>query len=225
MSKQSDKKSRVSFDKPEEELSPLKDFYNDLDEKARKKGCSLPFLYVFMFVLLVSIIFGLFYVKRNFNIGVKYFNQAEIAGNNDGLFSKVEDELANRSVGDQVSMSFSEQELAYYMGVDEADFPLKKASLNIKTTGIILSGRTRDSYFSIPVKVIFKPAIRDGKLVVEIDQMQGSFVTLPKVIKDGLNSSVDDVINKKLSAVNNFDFKEVILKDGSLELLGVKKSI
>lgn len=223
---QKSKKAQVWVD-GDKDSNPntLSDFYSDLDKKAKKKGCSLPLLITFMLVVLAAIIFSLFYLKNNFELGLNYFNKTDLAGYGDGIVSKLDEEIKDIPAESPAVVTFTEDELSYFLGVDEKDFPLKKAKLNIKTSGIVISGRTRDSYISIPVSVVFKPVVKDGKFKIEIDTLQGSFVTLPKVIKDGLNSSIDDVVNKKSSAINNFEFRDVVLKEGTLELIGTKKSL
>jgi hypothetical protein len=136
------------------------------------------------------------------------------------LTDQVVKELSDKTSGESVSIPITESELANFMGVGTADFPLKKSSLEIKNDGVYISGRTSDSFFSFPITIVAIPKAENGKLKIELSKASSGVAVLPQSIKDALNKYFDDQISTYTSDIGRIEVKEVVLKPHEIDLLG-----
>lgn len=205
----------------------FKDFYSVKEKnKERRSCCSLPMLFIVLFLIFVFLVGGLWFIKNYSKTGFEYFKKTDTTqSENQSLFTRIDDDVKNYSDGEEIKIIITEKELEGYFGVKDAAFPLKRASLKIIPEGIEITGRTNDSFFSLPISIIAKPKAENGKFKIELDTVNSGFISLPDTIKSELNVYVDEVVNKKMSVVNNFEFTDIKVRKGEMELTGKKKAI
>lgn len=192
-------------------------FYNDLDKRRKSKRPVIIFMTLLLIALFALIIFGLWSLRNSFQ---KTGIIADKGQSESYLTDQVKTSLANTKTGDNVTVQITEVELANFIGVGTADFPIKKSTLLIKDDGIYISGRTGDSFLSFPVTIVAIPKAEAGKLKIELSKASTGMVTLPLSIKNALNDYFTDTLSTYTSDIGRIDVKEVVLKNQMMNLIG-----
>lgn len=192
-------------------------FYTELDRRRKSKRPFVWFMAILLFTLFVTIVYGLWIARNSFQ------KNGIIADENKQesyLTDKVADGLSSSKAGDSLTISITEDELANFIGVGTADFPIKKSSLKIKPDGIYISGKMGDSFLSMPVTVVAIPKAENGKLKIELSKATSGIVTLPLTLKNALNDYFGNQVDTYTSDIGRIEVKEVVLKDRIMNLIG-----
>lgn len=173
-----------------------KDFYKDVDRIRNQSCCTLPFLIVFLVIIFGLIVYGLIYIKNYTHSGIGYLarNQSSMQSS---LTDKFVDQTKNIQPGETLALEFSEVEVSQYLGISDPDFPLKKARLKIREKGIVVNGRMSDSFLALPVEICIRPKIDQGKLLLILDDIETSSVSLPKFVRDKINAYLDMIMRSR----------------------------
>lgn len=192
-------------------------FYNELDKKRRSKK---PIIILMAFLLAGIFVLAILGLKSLRNSFQKSGIIADSSTMQPYLTDEITKGLSGTKTGDSITIQISEAELADFIGVGTADFPIKKSSLLIKDDGIYISGRTGDSFLSLPVTIVAIPKAEAGKLKVELSKASTGMVTLPLSIKNALNDYFSNTLSTYTSDIGRIDVKEVVLKNQKMNLIG-----
>lgn len=163
-----------------------KEFYRELDKKKNRKNCSLPMIITLLLIIFILIIYFLLYIKNYTKIGIDYIaqNRSETQEN---LQSDFIDQTQKILPGETLILEYSDVEVSAYLGIYDDDFPLKRSSLRIEERGIIVSGRTNNNWYSLPVHTVVRPKIDGGQLTFVLDELASGSISLPKSIRDNVS--------------------------------------
>lgn len=173
-----------------------KDFYQDVDRVKNKSCCSLPVVIVILVLIFGLLVYGMFWLKNYAHLGVRYF-ALEHSQNQKDLTEGFVEKTMSMQPGENLLMDFSEVEVSQYLGIADPDFPIKKAKLRIDDQAIKISGRLSDSFFALPVEFQIRPKIDNNKLTFVLDDVSASSVSMPKFVKDKINSYLDLIMRSK----------------------------
>ncbi len=208
-------------------MSPIKkkdnlgDFYEDLDKKKFISSCSLPLIIITLVIIFLLIVWGLIWTKNNLNTNYELelpTSSYEIEDEHIGDY--FQDKFEGKESGEAIVTKIFEEEMAQFMGVDNPNFPLKKATLEIEERGIVIRGKTSDSILSFSVEVLVVPEIVDKKLELKISDANAGFVNLPATIKEALNDYIISSVNNKLNQTGNIEFSDVKSFTDYIEVTG-----
>jgi len=201
-----------------------KDFYKEIDQIKKSNCCSIWSVFVFLGLIFFALIAFFWFGRSYLNKSSLYLKiPSSHKSDTSGITGRLEYASDGLVVGESTTISFSEEELGEYLGVNSSEFPLKRASLKITQQGINVKGRTSESIFSIPLTVVLKPKAEDGKLKIEVAELESGAISLPKAIKDQMNSYLSDIINKKSDPVADFEIIEISTREKYVDVTGVKK--
>lgn len=163
-----------------------KDFYRELDKKKNRSSCSLPMIIVLLVIIFIAIIYFLLYIKSYTKTGIDYIalNRSETQAS---LQADFIDKTQKIVPGGTLILEYSDVEVSSYLGIYDEDFPLKRSNLRIEERGIIVSGRTNDNWYSLPVHTVVRPKIDGGQLTFVLDELASGSISLPKSIRDNVS--------------------------------------
>lgn len=201
-----------------------KDFYKEIDQIKKKNCCGVWSVFVLLGIIFITLIALFWFTRSYLNKSSLYLKiPSSKKSNTVGITGKLEDASGGLVVGESKTISFSEEELAEYLGINSPEFPLKRTSLSIDSDGIKVKGRTSDSIFSIPLTMVLKPKAEDGKLKIEVAELESGSISAPKAVRDQMNSYLSDIINKKSDPVADFEITEITTRDKYVDVAGRKK--
>ncbi|OQB06332.1 MAG: hypothetical protein BWY19_00324 [bacterium ADurb.Bin212] len=163
-----------------------RDFYRELDKKKNNRNCSLPMVGLLLLIIFILIIYFLVYIKNYTKIGIDYIAQNR-SETQESLQSDFIDNTKELLPGETLLLEYSEVDVSGYLGIYDEDFPLKRSSLRIEERGIIVSGRTSDNWYSLPVHTVVRPKIDGGQLTFVLDELASGAISLPKGIRDNVS--------------------------------------
>ncbi len=185
--KDSMKDTLGNSDNKEENLLKEKEFYKEIDKTKKKNCCSLPLIIIFLIIIFVGIIILLFYIKNYTKSGISYIvdsrRQSQVTLSED--FAQKTKAI---NPGDTVKIDFTEVEIAYYLGIADPDFPLKRAKLKVEDSGIVVTGKTSDSILSLPVNTVIRPKIEQQKLIFVLDELATGSISVPSSVRESVNN-------------------------------------
>jgi hypothetical protein len=79
------------------------------------------------------------------------------------------------------------------IGISDSNFPLKKASLKIKAEGIVISGKTANGFWGVPVDVLIMPISNAGKIIFNLKEIKAAGVVAPPKIADSLSPKINSL--------------------------------
>jgi len=177
--------------------------------ESHKESITLTSVFIFLgfiFVLIVGMLFYLrfsswspfsgFYLK-NISNGISFTD----------LFNK---EKAISKMATTIEMKITEDDLSKMLGLSNSDFPLKKASLKIKPEGIIISGKTANGFWGVPVDVLFVPISNNGKILFNLKEIKAAGVVAPPKIADTLSPKMNSLFySNSFSDLDKLKVKDV----------------
>ncbi len=211
---------------PQKKNDNFGEFYKDLDKKKFNSFCSLPLVIITLIIIFLLVVFGLWTLKKQIftdrNLDNNLSSSYQIEDKNIADF--ISQKIVDKEVGEKVVISIYEEELAELIEIDNVNFPLKNATLNIEERGVIIKGKTSDSILSFSVEVLFEPYINDQKqMALKVMKANAGFVNLPNSLKEKLNQYIDNSINKEIEKIDNLEFDSVKCYQDYLELTGTIK--
>ena len=209
---------------PKKKSNFTKDFYSDLDKKARGSCCSIWAIVSFLVAIFVLIIVGVWLLKTKVINDFSYIKKptSEISKSL-GMVGKLEEESKNVEVGSSVTVTFSEEDLSEFFGVQNDDFPLKNARLNSEKKGLEITGKTKNTIISLPVTVLLVPYIENFELQIRVESISSGVVSLPRSARDAIGEYLNNIIAKKSLTVANLELVDVTTREDFVDVAGTKK--
>lgn len=193
----------------DDELVP-EDEANDIIPKS---SCALWSIFLFLILFLALIIGSLFYLKtKKFSFNTKKTNQ--------NVNSIV---VPKTSIGEEVTLKLTEDQIQNAINADDANFPLKKAKVKVNTDKIVLSGKTSNNFWGVSVEVGLVPKVESGKVVFDITEIKSAGVTAPKSISDLINNNLGQYLDGLSSSIGNIEVSAVTLNSGFMTVTGIQK--
>lgn len=171
------------------------DFYSDVDKKSQ----SFSFFWIGIVVVLI-IIFSLVIslgltVKRNFSSNKKLSEESSL-----NLLSFADRMNDIRGDGHKV-LTFSREEFAVALGVEDEGFPLDNAKFDFTDKKLRLTGRMKDSLVFWPIGINISHAVLDGKY---------KFLVAPDSFE---NIIVSSETKRKIEEIFETNLNEVLIKN------------
>ena len=206
---------------PKKKKNNSGDFYEDLDKKKFNSFCSLPLVIITLVVIFLLIVWGLIWIKNNFNSNYEIdFSASSYKVEDDDIGDYFNQKFEGKTVGEVIVTKIYEEEMAQFIGVENPNFPLKKATLQIEERGIVIKGKTGESIMSFSVEVLAVPEIVDKKLELKISDANAGFVSLPASIKEALNDYIVSSVNDKLNSLENIEYTDAKSFEEYIEVTG-----
>jgi len=206
---------------PKKKKNNSGDFYEDLDKKKFNSFCSLPLVIITLVVIFLLIVWGLIWIKNNFNSNYEIdFSASSYKVEDDDIGDYFNQKFEGKTAGEVIVTKIYEEEMAQFIGVENPNFPLKKATLQIEERGIVIKGKTGESIMSFSVEVLAVPEIVDKKLELKISDANAGFVSLPASIKEALNDYIVSSVNDKLNSLENIEYTDAKSFEEYIEVTG-----
>jgi len=200
-----------------------KDFYSDLDKKRRGGCCTLWSIAIFLIIVFALIVVGVWFLKNKVIDDFSYVKKStsEISSSS-GVVGKLEEESKDTELGESITVSFSEDDLAAFFGIYNDEFPLKNANLNSKPEGIEIIGKTKNTVISLPVTVLLVPYIEEAQFQIRVESISSGVISLPKSARDAISNYMNDIIAKKSFTVSHLELVGVSTREDYLDIIGTK---
>ena len=102
----------------------------------------------------------------------------------------------------QVELKITEGELAD--GLTNSNISLYNPSVSIMPDAIYISGRTSKSILSLHVKAKVVPAVKDGKIVLDIINFESDGISAPQSIIDTASPKINQYLKEFINLPDNF---------------------
>lgn len=183
----------------------------------QRSSCSL--LAVLSVLAIIFLVF-LFLLLRMRSMDTKTIT--DIQTNTPAISSTDQSALDTKVPGEAISLRITAEKLDSAVKALK-DFPLKKPSVKIDSSKILLSGKTSNSIFGLSVDVSIVPKVSDGKISYDITEIKASGVAAPKAISDQINQNLASSLSGILPVDSSVNISEIKLSDGYLDIIGQKK--
>lgn len=190
----------------------LDGFYEELDENRFRPSCSLPFVIITLVIIFLVCLFSLIRLKNKF-VSSADFNipSSSYEIEDYDISDDIRNKFGDKNSGEVFLFDIYEDEMANYLGVDNPNFPLKNATLEIDERGLIVRGKTSEGVLSFSVEVVLVPEINEGKLEFKIKSANAGFVNMPSSLKEALNDYVVSSLNKKINSIDYIEYRSTEL--------------
>lgn len=200
-----------------------KDFYNDIDRRARNSSCGCWGIVVVLIIIFVLLVLGGWYIKNKVVASLKYIDKptSEIS-KSPGVIGKINEESASKASGDIIKVTLTDDEIADYFGTKSENFPLKSAQLNINDKGIEINGKTKNTLISMPVTIVMVPYVEEKQLKVRVESINSGVISLPKSVRDEIADYLNGIVSKKSMSTNNFELTDIKTREDFVDIFGKK---
>jgi len=178
-----------------------------------KSSCALWSIFLLLFIILLVLIGLLFYLKtKNLSLSKSKTNTASETS-----------ELVMYS-GDEVTQKFTDEQIASAIKANNANFPIKKASVRTNTEKILISGKNSNSFWGISVEAGVAPKVENGRIKFEITEIKSAGMKAPNSISDVVNNNLGQYLDGLSSSLGDIEVSKVELFDGYILITGTQKS-
>lgn len=177
-----------------------------------KSSCALWSIFLFLFIILFIIVGSLFYLKTK-----KFTASAPKVNLN------INSSQAAALPGDKVTITLTEAQIQSAINADDANFPLKKATIKVNTDKIILSGKTSNSFLGVSVEVGLVPKVDSRKVKFDITEIKSAGVTAPKTVSDLVNKNLGQYLDGLSASVGNIEVSSIQLNSGFMTVTGTQR--
>lgn len=185
---------------------------DEADNPVPKSSCALWSIFLILFIILLAIIGSLLYLKtKKFSYNAPKVN----------LNINSSEQLA--LPGEEVTVKLTEAQIQSAINTNDANFPLKKATVKVNSDKIVLSGKTSDSFWGVSVEVGLVPKVENGKVKFDITEIKSAGMTAPKSISDMVNTNLSQYLDGLSSSVGNVEVSKVELNPGFVTVTGKQK--
>lgn len=162
------------------------------DADSPKESITLTAVFIFLGFIFVLIIGMLFYLRYSSwsSFSSFYVKNLPKTTSFTDIFNK---EKAKSTTAKTVDITITEDELSKMVGLGDASFPLKKASLKITAEGIVISGKTANGFWGVPVEVLFVPFTNNGKIMFNLKEIKAAGVVAPPKISETLSPKMNSI--------------------------------
>ncbi|MCX6810304.1 MAG: hypothetical protein NTY30_01015 [Candidatus Berkelbacteria bacterium] len=190
-------------------------FFADLDKAKNKFSGFWSVAIIILLVIFIGLIIAAISLKRS-NISIA--NPAETSGNLNLSFA---DRLSSINSLGMTTLEFSGQEFVAASGASSSDFPIKDPEFILSKDNILLTGKIRDSWIPISVKVKIDAAAVDGKATFIVVPNDLENIIVYGSNKDKIESTFNQNINQVLKN-KNMIAKSLSVSDDRIEFQVVK---
>lgn len=183
----------------------------------QKSSCSLWTVFVILIIILLIFLGLIFFIKTK-----NLKPQINLSSLKNTSLSVDQSEITTKNTGDAINIRVTEIELDNVVKSTK-DFPLKKPSVKIISTKIIISGKTSDSIFGLTTEVGIVPRINDGSISFDITDIKTAGVVAPKKISDQINQNLSQYLSNLLPMTSSILVTDIKLSEGYLDVVGTKK--
>lgn len=191
-------------------------FFSELDSAKSKFTGFWSVIIIVMLIVFVGLVAVAISIKRA-NISIS--NPAETSENLNLSFS---DRLSSISSFGITTLEFSGQEFVAASGAQASDFPIKDPKFILSKDNILLTGKIRDSWIPISVKVKIHAAAVDGKFTFIVAPNDLENIVVYGSNKDKIESTFNQNINQVLKD-KNMIAKSLSVFDDRIELQVIKE--
>jgi hypothetical protein len=175
-----------------------------------KETISLTAVFIFLGFVLAMILSMLFYLRFSSWSPFSDFFHKHIS--TDISFLDIYNKQKTDSTSSNISgtdIKLTENELGQMIGIQNSDFPLKKATLVVKPEGVIVSGKTSTAFWGVPVEVTLMPKVVDGKVIFEITEIKAAGVVAPPKISGTLTTKLSTLFTTASNQINKINISNV----------------
>lgn len=185
---------------------------DEKDNPVPKSSCALWSIFLVLFVLLAAIVGSLLYLKIHkfslnapeVNLNINSAQQAPISGEN-------------------VTVKLTEEQIQDALNANDANFPLKKATIKVNTDKVVLSGKTSNNFWGVSVEVGLVPKVESGKVKFDITEIKSAGLTAPKSISDTVNQNLGQYLDGLSALAGSIEVSQVELNPGYVIIEGRQK--
>lgn len=178
-----------------------------------KSSCALWSIFLLLFIILLALIGLLFYLKaKDFSLSKPKTNT--------NINASIQ---LNSSEGEEVTLKITEEQLQGAIKADDANFPIKKATVKINTDKIILSGKTSNNFWGLNVEVSLVPKVEEGKVKFDITEIKSAGLKAPNSISDVVNNNLGQYLDGLSSLIDDIEVTDFKLEEGYITVTGKQK--
>ena len=178
-----------------------------------KSSCALWSVFLLLFIILLALVGLLFYLKTK---------DLSLSKPKTNTNVNVSIQLAS-SQGEEVTLKITEKQLQSAIKADDANFPIKKATVKINTDKIIIFGKTSNSFWGLGVEVSLLPKVDNGKVKFDITEIKSGGLKAPNSISDVVNNNLGQYLDGLSATMGDIEVSKVELFEGYLEVTGKQK--
>ncbi|MEK7096598.1 MAG: hypothetical protein AAB881_01460 [Patescibacteria group bacterium] len=166
-------------------------FYKEMDRARIGSSISLSVILFLFFIILAVGILYVVYARGVFVIDGSPLNLSSI-------WTKTSKNTPPASEGNVVRIN--EEDLGRDLKINDPSFPVKKANLTISNSGILLIGKTGESFLSLKIEIKILPKVENEKLILSIAEIKSAGVVAPKSIIDIFTPQINTILeNTKIT--------------------------
>ncbi len=192
-------------------------FFADLDRAKNKFGGFWTITVIILLIIFIGVIYFAVDLKRT-NI--------EIGNSSNNIDENIDLSFADRlsTIGSLgvTNLSFNSQEFTVASGANGSDFPLKDSQFNLSKNQIFLSGKVRDSWIPIPVKLKIDAVVTGNKFLFIVAPNDLGNIVVYGQNKNKIEQTFDQNINLVLKD-NNMIAKSLSISDNQIEFQLIKE--
>ena len=191
-------------------------FFAELDKTKNKFSGFWAFVIIVLLIIFVVLVATAINLKRaNISTSISADN---VGGNTDSSFVG---RLSSVSSVGITTVDFNSQEFLTASGADAASFPLKDSKYILSKDQIILTGKIRDSWIPVAVKLKINAAVIAGKFTFILAPNDLNNIVVYGKNQNQIQQMLDDNINSVLSK-RNMLAKSVSVSDDKIEFQVIK---
>ncbi|MEI8061395.1 MAG: hypothetical protein WCG99_03850 [Candidatus Berkelbacteria bacterium] len=187
-------------------------FFAELDKTKNKFSGFWAFVIILLLIIFVGLVAAAINLKRA-NISTP-----SSADNTDSSFAG---RLSSVSSVGITTVDFNSQEFLTASGADAANFPLKDSQFTLSKDQIILTGKIRDSWIPVAVKLKINAAVIAGKFTFILAPNDLNNIVVYGKNQNQIQQMLNDNINSVLSK-RNMLAKSVSISDNKIEFQVIK---
>jgi len=191
-------------------------FFSELDKTKNKFTGFWSIAIIILLIVFIGFVAAAISIKRA-NISIS--NSAE---SSDNLSLSFSDRISSISSLGVTTLEFSSQEFVAASGAQSSDFPLKDPKFILSKDNILLTGKIRDSWIPISVKVKIDAVAANGKFIFIVAPNNLENIVVYGSNKDKIESTFNQNINQVLKD-KNMIAKSISVFDDRIEFQVIKE--
>lgn len=186
------------------------------------RSISVTTIFVIVGLLFLVLVYALYFFRYSDLSPLHgYYNKPAVDATS--LTNSVKTEANKSKSGETVEINITESELSSALCVSCSSFPLKKATAKITQEGVIIGGKTTNSFWGVSLEIIMKPKVEKGKVVFDLTDFKAAGVSAPPSITKTYSQKLKDAFSDLVPGANSINITEVHSLLGSLVFIGTKK--
>lgn len=206
------------YDRRTKNLSQEGEFYRDLDENTEEKSCCSAYTLAIFFILLFCFLSLLtIYVIKN----AKIDNLPEVVPEISTALSGLD--LSRKSPTIEVPISAADLTVWLQTGLSGLGANFSEPEAEIIASQILVTGKIQIAIKTGCTMTIL-PSVKDDKLYLTIIKLQSWKMSVPGIIRSGLEKSLNGIMDKNLeSFYQSYKATDVQLEEDKMIIFGKLK--